>query len=237
MYSNDYVDVYAAIHASRGWDWRAEAEDIAAEVRRHNPDAGSLLDVACGTGNHLAEFSRLFERTAGVDLSAGMRSVAARTSPDSTVFAGDMRTFDVPGRFDAVTCLSYSIGYMRTVEELHKAIARMTVHLAPGGVLVVEPWWSPETFLDHYVSAGLHQEDGRAISRVSYSERIGSVCRMTVHLTVADHTGIRSFTEYEMLTLFRDGDYETAFRAAGLTVEMHQRPATGRRRLVGVLNR
>ena len=57
-----------------------------------------------------------------------------------------MRSFDLGRRFDAVTCLFSSIGYLLTPEDLEQGIARMAAHVAPGGVLVVEPWFTPDAW-------------------------------------------------------------------------------------------
>ena len=54
-----------------------------------------------------------------------------------------MTAFDLGCRFDVVTCLFSSIGYVGTVERLDQAIATMAAHLEPGGTLIVEPWLSP----------------------------------------------------------------------------------------------
>lgn len=57
-----------------------------------------------------------------------------------------MRSFDLGRRFDAVTCLFRSIGYMPTVEDLSAAVATMARHLVDGGVLVVDGWVRPDAW-------------------------------------------------------------------------------------------
>lgn len=77
-----------------------------------------------------------------------------------------MRQFELGRTFDAVLCMCFSLGYMSTVEELRRSAATLVRHLAPGGVLVAEPWWFPEQFIDGFISASLAQEEGRAVSRI-----------------------------------------------------------------------
>lgn len=57
-----------------------------------------------------------------------------------------MRTFDLGRTFDAITCLFSAIGHAGSVEGLEAAVYTMARHLNPGGVLLVEPWLSPQVW-------------------------------------------------------------------------------------------
>lgn len=232
-YSWEHAEIYDFIHAARGRDWAAEADDITKLVRERCPRASSLLDVACGTGAHLERFGAHFATVAGLELSPGMREIAQRRLPGHQVYAGDMRDFELGARYDAVLCMCFSLGYMSTVSELRSAAAALVRHVAPGGVLIAEPWWFPEKFVDGFVSAALAQEDGRAVSRLSHSVREGRVSQMTVRYTVADTDGIRDFTEYETYSLFTQEEYVSAFAQAGCAVEFLPGGPNGRGLFVG----
>lgn len=218
-YSENHAEIYDFVHAARGRDWKAETDDFTKMIKDRAPHALSLLDVACGTGAHLEAFQQHFPTVAGLELSPSMRAIARDRVPDHHVHAGDMRDFDLGARFDAVLCLCFSMGYMRDTGELRAAAAALVRHLAPGGVLLVEPWWFPDQFVDGFVSASLAQEEHRAVSRISHSVREGRVTQMTVRYTVADTDGIRDFTEYETYSLFTEDEYLEAFRAVGCEME------------------
>ena len=55
-----------------------------------------------------------------------------------------MTDFDLATTYDAVTCLFSAIGYVRTVDRMNRAVACMARHVKPGGVLIVEPWITPD---------------------------------------------------------------------------------------------
>ena len=128
-----------------------------------------------------------------------------------------MRDFQLDTSYDAVTCLFVAINCLETVADLRSAIAAMARQLVPGGVLVVEPWWFPERFLDGYVGGDLVREEGRTIARVSRSTREGRATRMEERWMIGDATGIHEFTEVTMLTMFTRAEYEAAFTDAGCT--------------------
>lgn len=234
MYENDSAaDLYDLLYEDRK-DYRAEAEVVAGFVRERQPLAASLLDVACGTGLHLAAFAELFDRAEGVDIAEPMLAVARRRLPATPLHKGDMREFRLGGVFDVVVCMFSSIAYLRSTEDLDRALVTMTEHLAPGAVLVVEPWYFPERFLDGHVSAHALTVAGRAVTRVSHSTREAGVTRMEIHYSVADEMhGVRHRSEIDFLTLFGRDDYEQAFGRAGLKVEYVGTGGTGPGLFVG----
>jgi dTDP-3-amino-3,6-dideoxy-alpha-D-glucopyranose N,N-dimethyltransferase/dTDP-3-amino-3,4,6-trideoxy-alpha-D-glucopyranose N,N-dimethyltransferase/N-methyltransferase len=231
----DRADTYETIYRGRGKDYAAESNTVIKLVTDRKPDASSLLDVACGYGGHLRYFSKAFRHVEGLDLSEKMISAAAAKIPDITVHHGDMRQFQLARRFDAVTCMFSSIGHLDTTYELAQTLRSFARHLTPGGVVVIDPWWFPETFLSGYVGSDLITEDGMTIARISHSVREGDATRMEVHYVVAERgKGIRHFVDIHRITLFSREEYEQAFRAAGCTVEYLPGEPAGRGVFVGV---
>ncbi|MBE1530507.1 class I SAM-dependent methyltransferase [Actinomadura algeriensis] len=220
MFDHELAEVYDLIYRRRGKDYAAEAADITALIRRHRPGAASVLDVACGTGEHLVHLGRHFDHAEGLEMSAGMLGIARAKAPNLTVHEADMRTFRLPRAFDAVTCLFSSIAYLGTREGMVAAVDRMAAHLVPGGVLIVEPWWSPDRFIDKYVSSDVVGEDGRSVARVSRTRRTGAKqAEMEVHFVMADPSRIHHFSETHTIALFTREEHLDAFRRSGCTAE------------------
>ncbi|MGQ0842197.1 class I SAM-dependent methyltransferase [Actinokineospora sp.] len=236
MYGDDFSESYVSYYEGRGKDYGAEAEDVAKLIRDRKPDAASLLDVAAGTGAHLRRFGELFDHVEGVELSESMVAFGRARYPDLVQHQGDMRSFAIDGRFDSVTCMFSSIGHVGTVDDLDATLACFAAHLNPGGVVVVEPWWFPENFLDGYVAGGVvTTPDGRTIARVSHSSREGDQTKITVHFVIADaERGLRHVTEVGLLTLFTQEQYEAAFRKAGIAVEHLDGGPLGRGLFLGI---
>ncbi|MET9374308.1 class I SAM-dependent methyltransferase [Streptomyces sp. NPDC002992] len=219
MFGHDLADVYELVYRSRGKDWAEEAAETSRLIRERLPAADSLLDVACGTGAHLETFDGLFGHTEGLELSAAMLERATGRLPGVPLHQGDMRAFDLGRSFDAVVCLFTAIGYLRSLADMRAAVATMARHLRPGGVLVVEPWWFPELFLDGYVAGDLASDEHRTVARISHSTREGRTTRMEVRFVIGEAGGIREFTEVDLLTLFTREEYLAAFADAGCPAE------------------
>jgi SAM-dependent methyltransferase len=222
---------YDAVYSWK--DYAGEAERVHELVQARKPGAASLLDVACGTGAHLAELRRWY-RCAGLDLEPELLAVARERLPDVPLLQGDMRDFDLGRRFDAVTCLFSSIGYMRTVEELEAAVAAMARHLEPGGVLLVEPWLTPEAVRVPHVAAVFVDEPELKIARLNNIEVEERRSSFDFHYLVGTSDGVEHFTERHDLTLFTREEQLAAFQAAGLAVEHDEEGLMGRGLYIGV---
>jgi len=222
---------YDAIYSFK--DYAAEAAAVSARIRAHRPDAATLLDVACGTGAHLVHFVREY-RVEGIDLSEEQLAVARTRLPGVELHQGDMTTFDLGKTFDAVTCMFSSIGYVGTLEGLDAAVGRMAAHLAPGGVLVVEPWLQPDAFEDGHLSTLFVEEPDIAVARMSTSHKDGRRSWFDMEHLVGSAHGVDHFVEHHELGLFTVEEHLAGFERAGLRVEHDPEGPMGRGLYVGV---
>ena len=228
------VEAYDLLHAARGKDYVREAAAVAARIRRRRPGARTLLDVACGSGLHLAAFAEDGWDIDGVDLSAAMLAVARRRVAGVALHQADMRTFRLDRPFDAAVCLFSAIGYMTSLDDLAVAVANLRDHLVPGGVLVVEPWFEPGDWHDGSVYSEAAKAGDLAVARVSRSWREGDQSVIEMHYALARPERTWAFTEHHRMGLFTVDQQLAVYRAAGLTVE-HEAPGiTGRGLLVAV---
>lgn len=220
MYGGDFSTIYDTIYDSRGKDYAAEAAEVMGHIRGRRPAPASLLDIACGTGTHLAVFGRHVVDVEGLELSGHMIAQARIRLPATRLHLGDMRAFSTGRTYDAVTCMFSSIGYMPSTADLDAAIGAMAAHLTPGGVMVIEPWYFPERFLPGYVARDLARREDRVVVRVSHSIREGDHVPIIAHYLVASpEHGVHHFTDVHRMRLFTREQYEGAFDRAGCSVD------------------
>lgn len=222
---------YDAIY--RWKDYPAEAHKVHALVKQHCPGATTLLDVACGTGQHLEHLADKYVAE-GFDMNKEFLALAHGRIPDVPLHHGDMEQLDLRRQFDVVICLFSSIGYAVAVDRLHKTVDAMARHLRPGGVLVVEPWFSPEEFDAGHLGAVFVDEDDLKIARINDSAVNDGVSTLVFHYLVATKDGISYFTEQHSLGLFTHDQYVDAFGRAGLEVTHDVDGLMGRGLYIGV---
>lgn len=219
-------------------DYAGETERLRGLIEDRAPRAQTLLDVACGTGRHL-EYLRDWYEVEGVDLDGGLLAVARRKLPGVRFEVADMRDFELGRRFDVVTCLFSSIGYVQTVESLHAAVLAMSRHVAPGGLLLVEPWLTPSAFDPNYPSGVMTVErDGLVAVRMNDSRVDGRLSIMDFHYLVArPDAQLEHLVETHALGLFTDDEYRGTFEAADLSVEHDIEGLMGRGLWIGQAKR
>ena len=219
---------YDDIYETMGKDYVAEASKIHEFIQQHKQTEGNtLLDVACGTGTHAGLLCKYYD-VEGTDLNTSMLKVARKKHPQIRFVQSDMRDFDFARQFDVIICLFSAIGYMKTKTDLQKAIRRMSRHLLPGGVLLVEPWFTPEQWNVGRVSTILVDKPGRKIVRMSRGWKRGRLSLLDFHYLVGTSKGIEHITEHHEFGLFLHEEYVDAFKKAGLDVTHDPEGVDGR---------
>ncbi|MGH2559774.1 MAG: class I SAM-dependent methyltransferase [Thermomicrobiales bacterium] len=216
MFTNS-AEVYDAIYEAI-MDFAAGADRIHSLIAEHKETTGvTLLDVACGTGAYLTHLRGRY-LVEGLDLDPGMLDVARRKHPDLTFHEADMADFDLARRFDALICLGSAIGYVGTIPRLQQTLQTFARHLLPGGVLIVERWFTPDEWMPGHQATTLVEQPELKIARMSVSALDGRLAIMDMHYLVASPRGIEHLSERHEMALFTRDEYLAAFRAAGLDV-------------------
>lgn len=214
MYSSD-PDFYDQAHSFLQYD--VAAEKLIALLERCHPSAATLLDVACGTGLHLEQMRARY-RVEGLDINPTLLQAARRRlGKGVALHQADMTNFQLECSYDVVTCLFGSISFLVEEERMRNAVAVMARHLAPGGVLCIEPWLSPEQYWRRHIKLNVSEHDDRKIAWMYVGREDQGVVTNEIHFLVGEPAGVRHFVEVQKQGLFRLDQYASAFVATGLT--------------------
>lgn len=225
---------YDAIYEAQGKDYKKESSQIREVIEKHKQSNGNdLLDVGCGTGGHFP-FLREWYSVEGLDIDENMLKVARQRHPDITFHQGNMVNFDLEKQFDVVTCLFSAIGYAMTVPNLQSAIKSFERRTKPGGVVIVEPWFSPEQWKVGRPSAAFVDKPDMKLARINISERRDNISIVNFHFLVATPGNVEYFTELHEIGLFTKEEYIEAFEKAGLQTTFDHEGITGRGLYIGV---
>jgi len=221
---DELAELYDRIYAAK--DYEGEARRLTRLARRENPSARTLLDVACGTGRHLATFRESFE-VEGVDSSGPMLALARhRLGRSIRLTLGDMRSFDRHRQYDVIVCLFSAIGYLTRATDRRNAFRTFFRHLAPGGVALVEGWILPTEFRAGSVHLQTYDGPDVKIARVSLSRRAGPLSRIDMHYLVGTPgAGVRHWRETHRNALVEPEEMLRTMRAAGFRARVLRKGA------------
>jgi SAM-dependent methyltransferase len=209
-------------------DYPAEADLLTQLIRENKKSPGNkVLDVACGTGQHISHLKNRFQ-IEGLDLEPRMLDIAKERNPDTIFHIGDMRSFTLSGKYDAILCMFSSIGFVVTIENLRRTAATFAHHLEPGGVIVVEPWVQPHAFIDGHVGAFFIDQPSLKVARINSSKVVGKSSMIHHQYLVGCDGRVEHFTEEHELGLFTNEEYLEAFQSAGLEARFQATNPKGR---------
>lgn len=217
--------LYDAIYSFK--DYEAEADKLATIIERQRPGARTILDVACGTGKHIELLRERYD-VEGLDIDANLLEIAQARNPEVRFHAGDMITFDLGRTFDVVMCLFSSIGYVQTPDNLLRAMESLARHVAPGGLLLVEPWFTPDVYEEGFLHMVTVDHDDIKVARIDGNRIVGGLSVLDLHYLVGTAQGVEHFTETHRLGLFSDEQYRDAIVRAGLQLTDETPELSGR---------
>lgn len=228
MYSSSVADLYDLLHTDNK-DYAAEAAELAAVIRRIHPQAQALLDVACGTAEH----ARLLTDDHGfqvdaVDVNPAFVRLARAKLPRGSVVEADMASFALAARYDVILCLFSSIGYARTLENVTRTLACFRDHLRPGGLLLVEPWFTPGALQPGRVFVKTAEAPGITVCRMSCSAIEGRLSSLHFEYLIGRAGAIEHASEIHELGLFTTEEMLDCFLQAGLQATHDPKGPSGR---------
>jgi len=74
-------------------------------------------------------------------------------------------------KFDIITCLFSSIGYVKTYANLEKSMNSFAKHLKTGGVVIIEPWFTTKTYKTGTPHLTTYEDNDLKIARAVVSNK------------------------------------------------------------------
>ena len=187
-------------------------------IQQYKKSVGvSWLDVACGTGTHIMHLNNKYDAM-GLDLSESMLEVARQKCPNIEFVQNNMTSFNLGKKFDVVTCLFGSIGYLTKEEDLEKAINTFSEHTKQGGVVIIEPMFTKETVRDGAIGINCLDLPEIKIARIGCSRIEGNVAYLNFNFLIStSEGGVEHFIDPNPMSVFPRNSYLSIMEKSGLT--------------------
>jgi ubiquinone/menaquinone biosynthesis C-methylase UbiE len=227
------AELYDAIYHFK--DYAGECERLRDLMDEAVPGARTILDVACGTGEH-GRFLKQHYAVDGVDLNENYLRAAQLKNPSGNYTRADMMNFDLGRTYDVVTCLFSAIGITKTFEQLERAVVCMARHVRTGGALIIEPWFTPEQWRPARPFILTGEVGADKVYRFSNNIKRGQLSVLLHDYLRATPDGVEHRSERVELGLFTRDEMTWAFEFAGMAVHYDSKGLMGRGLYIGKHN-
>ena len=188
-----------------------------------------VLELGSGGGNNASHMKDAFAMTL-VEPADGMRELSRKLNPECVHLQGDMRHVRLERTFDAVF-VHDAVMYMTTEDDLRAALRTVAAHLAPGGVALVAPDVTLETFSEATEHGGGEDENGRQARYLEWTllhEPGESIYTVHYAFLLREPDGsVRVAHDVHREGLFPRATWLALFQEAGLQAELARRTIEG----------
>lgn len=192
-------------------------EEFFKQVLNEN-NVSTILDCACGTGQHLYMLSKLGYKVCGSDYSDSMLEVSKknleRLKENIPLKQCDFRYLEkvYEDKFDAIVCLTTSLPHLHTNEDLIIALTSMKNRLNDNGILILTQGTTHYTINMPAIEVVVNMPD---FSRVFVKEHDDYF--QTIHVLDLYHSKEKiQNNQYDIVyKIILDEDYKTLLAKAG----------------------
>ena len=183
-----------------------------------NYNVNSILDCACGTGQHLHMFAEMGFSVTGSDYSKSMLKVARKNlkkyGKEIPLYQCDFRYLERQhsNKFDAVVCLTTALPHLHTDEDLITALKSMKNRLNENGVIILTQGTTHHTLKLPSIQVIVNRHDFSRIFVTDYDNKF-----QTIHVLDLFHSENRlENNQYDIVyRLLLDDDYRQLLVNAG----------------------
>ena len=180
-------------------NYQKESTQIIDILNHSGISNGAILDLACGTGEHDRYLKSKFQID-GLDLNEELIGIARVKNPECAYYLRDMIDFEIDKSYDAIICLYGSVGYTKSLKNLSRMIACCKKHLKKNGLLIIEPWYSPDNWEANNIHTISVKTEFISITRMGIGNTDGDI---VFHYLIGENKkGVEYFTEMYEFGLF-----------------------------------
>lgn len=189
-------------------DYEAESIILKQFIKKFKHSPGNeLLDAGCGTGTHIQYLQDQFS-VMGIDISDSMLKVAKIKNPQLQFKQCDFIQVNFAKKYDVITCLGYSIGYVKNHHNLQKTIKSFAKLLNPGGVLIIEPWFQQAYYKDNSSLIKTYHSNDLNIARMTDFRKKGAISLVNTHYLLSEKgKSVQHWEELHEIAMFDKSEY------------------------------
>jgi len=130
-------------------DYSSEVEYVLEIANKYGVKPSAVLDIGCGTGNHLIPLAKKGIHVKGVDLSPYMIEIAKKKIRQegieqyAIVDEGNATSYKDGQKYDLVISMFAVLGYLTSNNDFISALKTARNHLSDHGIFIFDVWFGP----------------------------------------------------------------------------------------------
>lgn len=229
MIFDQYAQYYDIFYKNKGY--RKEILYLERLFRKYRKaKTRTVLDVGCGTANHMIPLIESGYKVTGVDASSQMLKIA-REKLDREGFKADLvkgssQAFTINRKFDVIVCLFSVINYAAVNNDIMRVLKNIYAHMKEDSLFIFD-FWNASAVVDYYRprESAHFRKNGMDLERQSVTKVYPSQKKCEVNYTCTlrqDGRVIRRDKEKHVLRYFSPEEMTDCLSRAGLkVVDMH----------------
>lgn len=226
----EYANYYDIFYQHK--NYKKETEFITQLINKHlcskikNKKNLCLLDMGCGTGNHILHLLKYGYSLTGLDSSPQMLSAAAKKMPKyfdkNNLICGRMQDFDLHKKFDIIISMFSSIGYIIDKKSILQMLNNVARHMHPESLFIFD-FWQKSAVINQYklTKNKTFLFRGNLLQRASKTQLFPSinVCSVKYECTLRCKGNlVKNFEEEHIVRYFSLIEMQRLLKKSGLKI-------------------
>jgi SAM-dependent methyltransferase len=143
---SDYALIYDILYHDKNYKKESRfVSELIKQFSSKSPYELKIIDLACGTGQHIIELSKLGYNIDGSDPSEEMIKIAKQKNKENNLdieyFNESFQTSEkIKKKYDVILSLFSSINYLTEYEDISKSLKNFKALLNEGGIFIFDFW-------------------------------------------------------------------------------------------------
>jgi len=200
-------------------NYKKQADFILSTARKifANKKNIKVLDLACGTGEHIKILKKFFQ-IEGRDLNAGMLKVSQKKNPGLAIKKGDLNDLLIKeNSFDLIYCLSSSIQYVLNPKDLPKVLKAIYKGLKPKGIFIFDLAYCREKWQEGYVGIRTVVKKDLQLAEIFKSRSINNISYYNPIYLLNDKGKFKFYIDDHKIYLYSINEVKFALKKSGFS--------------------
>ncbi len=225
MVFKTYARYYDAFYQTK--DYKEECLFLEALARRHNINSfKTILDLGCGTANHLIPLAERGYVVTGMDASKDMLSVAKMKLKQKMLQAKlscqPLQRFQFSQKFDLIICMFSVFDYLIKDHDIKQTLMNISNHMGQRSLFILDFWNAPAV-VKHYTAKKrkVFEWNNKKVERRSETRLLTkrNLCEVKYTCRLLDSKNTKNLLrEKHILRYFSPEEIKTTFKQCGLEV-------------------